>query len=439
MELSNELSTNFLQYSVTPIQTAIYNNAFTSIAKDWNVITDTPFIFNKEVSGDFKITDQKSSGRCWLFATLNVLRVVAGDLWKNEMDTKELEFSQSYLYFWDKYERYHRYLRYFIDINGLDMCSEKNHLMTNLCKDPLGDGGQWDMAKEVLKKYGVVPKKIFPDSHHARASAGMNKILTEMLKNDWVILSKADKSNYDTLINGMMLKVFNVLVSFLGKPPTEFNFEFTYKGKYGIWRNLTPKKLLEKTNFNPDDWISVVNDPRKENPFGKYYQVSYLGNTKHQHVGWLNVDMNRMKELTIKSINENKPVWFGCDVGAHRDRETGIHHPDIIHYKEFLGINIVMNKEDRLRYYDSVPSHAMVLTGYHSDTETNKTTRWKVENSWGSSSGISGYLLFTDEWFDEYVYQIVVHKNYLNENEKLELTNIHKLIMPWDPLGTLAK
>ena len=435
MEISKDHVNTLLSQSTTPIQLAVYNNPLSNLAKDWTVIAQNPFLFNNEVTGDFKITDQKSSGRCWLFATLNLLRFIAGQTWVNEMDTKDLEFSQSYLFFWDKFERYHRNLRYFIDINNMDV-DKKTQYFTNLCKDPLGDGGQWDMAKEVVKKYGVVPKKVYPDSFHAKNTGGMNMILTEQLKQDWVTLSKSDSSVHDTLIDSMMLRVYNMLVSYLGKPPSTFDFEFTYKSKPCVWKNLTPLELLAKTKFNPDDWISVVNDPRKENPYTKYYQVEYLGNVKDQHVGWLNIPMNRMKEMTMKSIRENQPVWFGCDVGAHRDRETGIHHPNIINFSNVLPYKVTMNKEERLRFYQSVPSHAMVITGFHQDTE--KVSRWKVENSWGSSSGTNGYLLMTDDWFNEYVFQVVVHKSQLTDQEINEMNQVSHLIKPWDPLGTLA-
>ena len=276
LELTN--SVWYPSYQISPVSginpvlfQAIYNNPISNLAKNWEVIAENPFIFNHEVTGDFKITDQKSSGRCWLFATLNMIRFVAGSVWKEEMDTKDLEFSQSYLYFWDKYERYNRYLEYYLDIEQSVDSDDKCHHFANICKDPLGDGGQWDMAKEVVKKYGIVPKKIYPDSHHAKSSSGMNTILTEMLKNDWVILSKTNPEFRDRVKNEMKNKVFNTLVSFLGKPPTMFNWEFTHKNTTKMWDNLTPLKLLEKTGFVSDDWVSVVNDPRKENPYNKYY------------------------------------------------------------------------------------------------------------------------------------------------------------------------
>jgi bleomycin hydrolase len=434
--MNTQLDIYNFNYQVTPMQLAVYNNPLSNLGKNWETIATNPFLFNHEVTGDFKITDQKSSGRCWLFATLNLVRFVAANTWKDVMDTKELEFSQSYSYFWDKYERYHRYLRYYININSSEDSDDKCHQFVNICKDPLGDGGQWDMAKEIIKKYGVVPKKIYPDSQHAKSSAGMNMILTEMLKQDWIRLNKSDVHDHESLISEMMKKVFNTLVSFLGKPPTSFDWEFSHKNSTKVWKNITPLELLEKISFIPDEWVSVVHDPRKENPYNKYYQVQYLGNLKDQHVGWLNVDIQRLKELTVNSIKDNNAVWFGCDVGAHRDRESGVHHPNIIDYHKILELTNTMNKEDRLRFYQSVPSHAMVFTGYHSDED--KVKRWKVENSWGTTYGINGYLLFTDEWFEEYVFQVVINKKYLNDDEIIQLDNVYKIIKPWDPLGTLA-
>ena len=420
----------------TPTQISIWNNPICKLTKNSDIITNNPFIFNHSVTGEFKITDQKLSGRCWLFATLNMVRFLACDLWKTEMDTKELEFSQSYLFFWDKYERYHRYLNYFLDINSKPDSDLKQHLFTFICNKPLSDGGQWDMVKEVIKKYGIVPKTIYPDSYHAGNSEKMNEILTEMLKQDWIILSNKTQELVDKLIPEMMNKVFNTLVSFLGKPPTTFDWEFIYEKNTKVWKYMTPLKLLEKTGFVPDDWVSIVNDPRKENGYNKYYQIEYIGNVKNQHVGWLNVEMKRLKEMAVESINSNNSVWVGCDVGAHRDTESGIHAPNVNKYHELLELQNTMNKEDRIRYYSSVPSHAMVITAYHLDN--NIVKRWKVENSWGDKKGFNGYLLFTDEWFDEYVFQIVVHKKHLNPQEKNALTQEAIKVKPWDAISVLA-
>ena len=432
MDLTYNFTNNLL--SRPYLQHDIYYNGLSSLARNWETIAHNPYLFNNEISFDFKITDQKSSGRCWLFATLNLLRFVSAQTWSEQMDTKDLEFSQSYLFFWDKFERYNRNLEYMTTIQGLSG-DLKCHHFTNMCKDPLGDGGQWDMAKDLIKKYGIVPKYIYPDSFHAKSSVQMNKILTEMLKNDWLTLSKIPKSSeeYQNAIKQKMSKVFEVLVMFLGKPPTKFNFEYKYKNKTKIWKDLTPLELLEKSQFVPEDWISLVNDPRHEHPYNKYYQVQFLGNT-----GWLNLPIQRMKELAIESIDKNQAVWFGCDVGADRDKDSGVSDVNIINYIDYLGIENTMSKADRLRYYDSVPSHAMLLSGYNKMDDSDNPNRWKVENSWGSSSGTNGFLLLTDKWFDEYVFQIVVHKDRLKEDELNEIGKIYKIIPPWDPLGTLA-
>ena len=429
MELTNDFTNMLLNKPPTFFH--VYNSPISTIGKNWTKVAENPYLFNHEIDNDFKITDQKSSGRCWLFATLNLVRFIAAPSW----DIKDLEFSQAYLYFWDKFERYNMYLNYYQDITFLN---KEPHYFVNLCKDPLGDGGQWDMAKDIIKKYGIVPKYVYPDSYHAKNSAVMNNILTEMLKQDWITLSKLDEECRKDTIPIIMERVFEILVKFLGKPPTRFNYEFKSKNKTLVWENMTPLSLLEKTNFKPDDWISVVHDPRQENIYNKFYQVEFLGNVKKQHVGWLNLPIERMKELAAISIDKNEPVWFGCDVGAHRDKESGVEDLNIIEYSSILNMQITLTKEDRLKLYQSIPSHAMLITGYHKVESTNEITRWKVENSWGSTSGTNGYLLMTDKWFDEYVFQIVINKTILKDEELNEINKVYKVLPPWDPLGTLA-
>jgi bleomycin hydrolase len=428
--------TNYLEksYPIQPFQTALYSNGLTQLARDQSKINANPYIFNHEVTPKFSITDQKSSGRCWLFATLNMLRIVAAQNF--DVEPKELEFSQTYLYFWDKLERYHRAIRYYLDIKKNVQVEFQIPYLNHLYKEAMGDGGQWDMAKELVVKYGIVPKQAMPDSHHSKASGGMNGFLLDMLKNDFTILSKSDESAHEELIKMMVDRVYKFLVGFLGQPPKQFDWVFNSKEGVKTFVDLTPHKLLEMTKFNPNDWISVVHDPRKENPYNKYYQVQYLGNVKDQHVGWLNLPIERLKELTAQSINANKPVWFGCNVGADRDRESGIMDVQIHNYKDAFGWSNKMTKEEKLKTYLSLPSHAMVIVGYY-DSD-GKIKRWKIENSWGSSSGTNGFLLMTDQWYDEYVYQIVVPKSLLTENEINELNTVSKLIAPWDPLGTLA-
>jgi bleomycin hydrolase len=431
---------NLLIIKQSPNQLAILNsqNPF-ELTLNPKIIAENQHNYNNNLGLDFKITDQKNSGRCWIFATLNMIRFLAREKWKNEMDTENLEFSQSYLFFYEKYERYHRYLHYYIDINSINEPNIKEHLLTFICHNPLSDGGQWDMIVAIIKKYGIVPKHIFQDSNYAKNSGAMNIILTEMLKQDWIILSKTTPNEIPELIQEMMKKVLTTLISFLGKPPdpnTTFNWDFTFNKNHAVWENLTPLELLKKSGFEPDEWISVVNDPRKKHPYNNYYQIQYLGNVYNQHVGWLNVNIDRLKELTIKLIDLKIPVWVGCDVGACGDIKSGIHDPNINKIHDMLELNNKMSKDERLQYYSSVPSHAMVITAYHK--ENNIATRFRVENSWGNSTGSNGYLLFTENWFNEYVFQIVVKKDILNDEEKQALNNKTIYIMPWDPIGVLA-
>lgn len=427
-----------LSTEVTPMMNAIKHNKLSSLSLNNTHIVENPYLFNKVVKPQLPITNQRSSGRCWLFATLNIIRHVAFNTFLDKYETKidDLEFSQSYVFFWDKLERYHMNLKYYTM-----MLEEKNkdEYLRTFWNDPMGDGGQWDMAKAIVSKYGIVPKSVFPDSMHAKNSYGMNLMLTRQLKNDCLELTSVSEESRKTLMKSMMDRVYRMLVSFLGEPPrpdTKFSWTFKSKNKVVTWDNLTPKSLLTKINFNPDDYVSIIHDPREENPYHKKYNVKYLGNVNTNGVGWINLPIERLKELTQESIKDNNPVWFGCDVGTEWDRNSGIHHVGIMDFNNVVGLNVSLTKEKRLKTYLSLPNHAMVINGYHS--EEKKVMRWKIENSWGKDSGSNGYLLMTDSWYSEYVFQIVVNKKYMNSKELQLLDSEPQTIEPWDPLGTLA-
>ena len=434
--LTNLAQSCWIQNTSTPVMNAISMNSVSSLGLDSTKINSNPLIFSNQLDYSLPITNQRSSGRCWLFATCNLIRMVAFKALEKEYGKIDgFEISQTYLYFWDKLERYHRNLRYYLDIMTKE--NNKDRYLYQLYQDPMGDGGQWDMAKEIVKKYGIVPKDVYPDTHHSKSSREMNSILTAQLKSDFKTLSETDSSVVNEAISVMMQRVFNMLVSFLGRPPTEIDWTFKSKdGKIHRIKDTTPLQFLEKTQFKPDDWVSIINDPRKENPYNNFYMVSYLGNVHDRHVGWLNMEMKRLKELSKDSIDSNMPIWFGCDVSAERDKSSGVEDVGIINYS-IVGQNVTnMDKESRLKSFSSLPNHAMLITGYH--MEDNEVKRWKVENSWGKSSGTEGFLIMTDKWMDEYVYQILINKSLLKKSE-LELLNFDaKVIEPWDPLGTLA-
>ena len=274
--LTNMAVSNWINNSVSPIQNAVSMNSVSSLGLNTSVIDNNPYLFNNELDYGLPITNQKSSGRCWLFATCNLIRMIAFNALEKEYGKIEnFEISQNYLFFWDKLERYHRSLRYYLDIQKND--NNKDRYLYQLYQDPMGDGGQWDMAKEIVKKYGVVPKQVYPDTHHSKSSREMNKILTKQLKSDFQTLDSTPSEVIESAVEIMMNRVFKMLVSFLGKPPQKFDWTFKSKdSKIHTMRDMTPKSFLEKINFKPDDWVSVINDPRKENAYNKYYNVKYL-------------------------------------------------------------------------------------------------------------------------------------------------------------------
>jgi bleomycin hydrolase len=437
----SELKLLNIDCDLDSLQTGLFNNSLTKLYSNQNKINCNPFIFNHEIKPKYKITNQKSSGRCWIFASLNLIRIMASknlNIEEKDSEPVDLEFSQSYLFFWDKLEKYHRSLQYYLQMKKIDEKSRIPYILY-LYDRAMEDGGQWDMVKELIKKYGIVPKQAMPDSHHAQNTSEINKFLREMLKNDYIKLNNAHPSEHQKLILRMTKVIYSFLVGFLGKPPKEFDFVYKTKNEVKIFNKLTPLELLKKTEFNPEDWCSLVNDPRPQNPYNNYYQVEFLGNVKNRHIGWLNIEMNRMEELTKNSLDKNMPVWFGCDVGAEIHKEHGIMDLNIIDYRKAYNLQPNIDKREKLETYLSLPNHAMVIVGYHYNN--NRIERWKIENSWGDSSNSKGYLLMTNPWFHQYVYQIVVHKSLLSKNELSIIENMKfnpNIIPPWDALGTLA-
>ena len=420
----------WLNSNITPIQNSINHQSVSVLGKQQDLILNN--LFSNKVNVNVKITNQHSSGRCWLFATCNLIRMVMVNHIPELNNYKDLELSQSYLFFFDKLERYHRILRYFLLIQNEN--NNKERYLYQLLQDSLGDGGQYDMAGAIVKKYGIVPKSCFPDSYHAKNSHEMNSILKTQLVNDIEKLKLTENHLMDETINLMMKRVYHMLVGFLGKPPTRFEWEFENNGTFYHW-NLTPLELLNRSGFNADDYISIINDPRQEHPYNHLYQVKYLGNTDNEMVKWLNLPMDRLLTLSSEMINRNLPVWFGCDVGKERDRESGTHQLNIINY-QITGLDNQLNKEQKLRNYLALPNHAMLITGYHQIN--NNIVKWKIENSWGEKSGSNGYLIMSNDWMKEYTFQILVKKELLSNEERNLLNQQPLTIQPWDPLGTLA-
>ena len=389
----------------------------------------SPTYFHKEVTPSSTITNQKSSGRCWMFAGLNMLRrsVISEHNFPNSF-----EFSQSYLFFWDKLER----MNYLIDtINDLKNSNlelddrEINHLL----KDPFGDGGQWVMFENLVNKYGVVPKSVYPESFHSSNSRGVNMVLCQMLRD---YISKMYQGENQDKVE-FLKEVYLILVRFFGKPPSTFNFEYK-NGKEIVSKEFTSHTFKDFCKINLDKYVSIVHDPR--NDYSKLYSVKLLNNiVEGKKVKYLNLEMFRIKQLTKKSLDENSPVWFGSDVGQFFHRKTDMLDEEVFSYQKYLGLKLSLTKKDRMETGESIPSHAMVFSGYHKD-KFGKVDYWKIENSWGKRGNYDGHLVCSDKWFQDFTYQVVIDRNYLKEEEIAiwESNTFSKILPLWDPLGTLA-
>lgn len=384
------------------------------------------------------ITNQKASGRCWMFAALNVMRFEA--MGKLNMET--FEFSQSYPLFFDKLEK----ANYFLE-NILDTLDEPTNgrLVSFLLTEPMGDGGQWDMFCGLVEKYGVVPKDAMPESVSSSATREMDYYLTLKLREFACTLRTAygkgqAKEQLAEKKEEMLSEIYKMLCICLGKPPKTFCFEARDKdGNFIREANITPKEFYEKyVGWNLEDYVSLINAPTEDKPFYQTYSVKYLGSVKEgRAVRYLNLPVEQLKAAAIAQMQDGAPVWFGCDVGKCSIRENGIMDPGVIRADQLFGVSFPLNKAERLNYGHSLMTHAMVFLGVNLDSE-GKPNRWRVENSWGKEPGKDGYYVMSDDWFSEYTYQVVVHKKYLSGEALKQLETEPILLEPWDPMGSLA-
>lgn len=380
------------------------------------------------------ITAQKKSGRCWLFASMNVMRERVAE--KCNLDMFEL--SGNYLAFWDKFEKINFFLESVIDCADLEVADRTlDWILIGLT-----DGGQWDMMVSLINKYGIVPKSVMPETFQSSNTRVFESMVNMKLRKDAVELRKLVAEGKDPSVRKeeMLGELFRTLCICFGKPADTFNFEYTDKdGIYHADYDLTPKSFYDKYIQIPlTDYVSVINAPTKDKPYGKTYTVKYLGNAVEGKIRYLNLPMDDFKKLVIKQMQDGEPVWFGSDCGKFGCKEEGIWDPDSFLYGEAMGgLDLSMTKEERLDYRDSAMNHAMVLVGVNLGAD-GKPNRWKIENSWGEEAGRKGYYAASDAWFDEFVYQAVINKKYLTEEWKKAFDEDPIELEPWDPMGSLA-
>ncbi|NMP23333.1 C1 family peptidase [Sulfobacillus sp. DSM 109850] len=415
------------------IANAIIKNGVQAVAQKRQRVAEMTYTFSHQIQTG-AITNQKQSGRCWLFAGLNVMRKPMAD----RLHVKDFELSQAYMMFYDKLEK----ANYFLESIMATMDEPVDgRLVSWLLQAPLQDGGQWDMFVNLVEKYGVVPKWVMPESFHSSNSRAMNQLMTAKLREDAARLRALARTpdQMREAKNTMMGEIYGMLAHFLGEPPERF--VFTYEDDDHQFHDeglLTPHEFLARFNsVDLNQYVSVINAPTPDKPFNQTYTVDYLGNVVGgRSVLYLNLPVEEFKALAQRQLEDGEPVWFGCDVGKMSDRESGILDVDQYAYDAALGVTLGLTKAERLMYGESLMTHAMVLTGVNvADGQPN---RWKVENSWGPDAGNRGFFVMSDAWFNEYMYQVVVQRKYLSQAQLQALETPARHLPPWDPMGSLA-
>ena len=413
-----------------------HNGLLTSLEKRNSAVENTP-VFSLDLTKD-KVSDQKASGRCWMFAALNTFRhkMITG------FQLEDFELSQAHTFFWDKYEKSNWFLEQVLATADQGLTSRK---VKFLLDTPQQDGGQWDMVVSLFEKYGVVPKSVYPESISSSNSRELNQILNKLLRQDAQILRElvaegANSAELQAKKEELLQEVFNFLAMNLGLPPRQFDFSYRDKdNNFHSESGLTPQAFFKKyVDLKLDDYVSIINAPTADKPYGQSYTVEMLGNVVgSKPVRYLNVEMDRLKELAIAQMQAGETVWFGSDVGQSSNRKAGIMADGMYDFTSSMDIQLTQDKAGRLDYSESLMTHAMVLTGVDLD-ENEKAKKWKVENSWGEKVGNKGYFVASDSWMDEYTYQIVVRKEFLTEAELAAYEAEPIVLAPWDPMGALA-
>lgn len=384
-------------------------------------------------------TSQNHSGRCWMFAGLNLFRTTAAE----QMNLEEFELSQTYLFFWDKVER----ANYFLEsvLATLDEPTD-GRLIAWLMSSPMEDGGQWDMFVNLVKKYGVVPKQVMPETESSSASGLMNDRVTQKLR-EYACRLRAAYRNGQTMESlqarksEMVSEVYRVLCIHLGEPPTDFMWQWRTKEKVfhrdGI---VTPQQFYERhVGIDLDAMVCMIHCPTPATPLNTLYTVEYLGNVVGgRQTCYLNTDLDTMKQAAVAQIKDERPVWFGCDVGKSFDRDLGLMDNNLYDFEGLYRTPFAMDKAERLDYGASQMTHAMVFTGVDLD-EDGHPCKWRVENSWGDKFGEKGFMVMVDGWFDQYNYEVVVDRKYLSSDMLTILDTTPVILPPWHPMGALAR
>ncbi len=386
------------------------------------------FKYRVDVKG---ITDQKSSGRCWMFTSMNVLRP---NIMK-KYDINSFDFSHNYLYFYDLLEKSNLFLENIMKSSNSDINDRE---VVAYFSSPVDDGGVWNLFFNVADKYGFVPKEVMAETAHSENTGQLRSLLNERLRKGGYELremkanGKKTKQLREEKLR-IMSDVYRLLCYTLGEPPTEFTWR--YKNNKGEIKTLqsTPMEFYKENvpaNYSPDQYVMIMNDPTR--PYYQIYDIENYRNTL-EGINWryLNLPNEEIKKSAISSIKNNEAMYASCDVGKQLNSTKGMMDPNMYDYASLLGIDFSMDKKARILTRQSGSSHAMALIAVDTD-DNEQPVKWEFENSWGANNGNNGYLTFTDKWFDEYMFRIVIRKEYLSAKALKALDNKPVQLPMWD-------
>ncbi len=426
-------------FQMSPQTRAMYNAITNSDIKNLALNRDLINEHNEVFSHKIKVrgvTNQKSSGRCWLFAGLNIMRPHVIEKYK----LTSFEFSQNYLSFWDKMEKGNCFLEQIIEFRDRDLLDRE---MEIILRNPIGDGGWWNYVVDLIEKYGAVPKEVMPETNSSENTGAMNDLISRKLRADAVRLRSlyAGGKTVEELRaekNIMMAELYRMLVINLGEPPREFPYRFEDKDSVvSALKIYTPGSFYNDfVDIDLKEYVTLFNDPTRE--YGKHYQVRMSRNIYDRpDMDYANLEIERLKELAAKSVLDNEPVWFACDVGKDQNRQKGIMAVNLYDYGSIYGGDFEMSKAERALYREGSINHAMALVGV--DIRDSKAVKWLVENSWGSENGSGGFWTMYDTWFDNYVFNIIVKKKYVPAELLQIFDQPVTTIPPWDPMFEMVR
>ena len=368
------------------------------------------FKYRVDVKG---ITDQHSSGRCWMFTSMNVLRPRV----MKQLNINEFDFSHNYTFFWDMFEKSNLFLANMIATADRPMDDRD---VVFYLKSPIGDGGVWNLFYNVAEKYGVVPQSVMPETAHSNNTGQMRNFINARLRAGAyqlrnMVAEKKSQKEVAAAKTAILKDVYRVLSLCLGNPPTEFEWRYTTKDGEVKTLKSTPKEFYNQItpdDYDPASYIMIMNDPTRE--YYKTYEVQNYRNS-YEGVNWiyLNMPNEDIKKAAIASIKANEAMYCSADV-AQFNKTQGICDPSMYDLETLFGVKIDMDKKARILTRESGSAHAMTLMAVDTD-ENENPVKWQFENSWGPEAGHKGYMTFTDSWFNEYMFRIVINKKYLSE------------------------